>query len=55
MNSQFGQEYAASVAQDYVLADIGGRTVNQALTDGVAVKNIWRAVCDAFNVPDSLR
>lgn len=55
MNSQFGQEYAASVAQDYVLAEIGGRTVNQALADGVTVKSIWRAVCDAFDVPDSLR
>jgi hypothetical protein len=55
MNSQFGQEYAASVAQDYVLAAIGGRTVNQALADGVPVKSIWRAVCDAFDVPDSLR
>lgn len=55
MNSQFGEQYAASVAQDYVLADIGGRTVNQALADGVPAKDIWRAVCDAFNVPDSLR
>ena len=55
MNSQFGNEYAASVAQDYVLADIGGRTVNQALADGIPVKNIWQAVCDAFDVPDSLR
>jgi hypothetical protein len=55
MNSQFGDEYAASVAQDYVLADIGGRTVNQALADGIPVKNIWQAVCDAFDVPDSLR
>lgn len=55
MNSQFGEQYAASVAQDYVLADIGGRTVDQALADGVPAKDIWRAVCDAFNVPDSLR
>jgi hypothetical protein len=55
MNSQFGTEYAASVAQDYVLADIGGRTVNQALAEGVPVKSIWQAVADAFDVPDSLR
>lgn len=55
MNGQFGDVYAASVAQDYVLADIGGRTVNQALADGIPVKNIWLAVCDAFDVPDSLR
>jgi hypothetical protein len=55
MNSQFGEDYAASVAQDYVLADIGGRTVSQALADGEDVKLIWKAVCDAFDVPDRLR
>ena len=55
MNSQFGTEYAASVAQDYVLADVGGRTVNQALADSIPVKDIWQAVCAAFDVPDSLR
>ncbi len=55
MNGQFGEDYAASVAQDYVLADVGGRTVRQALADGVDIKAIWRAVCDAFDVPDNLR
>lgn len=55
MNSQFGEDYAASVAQDYVLADLGGRTVSQALADGQDVKVIWKAVCEAFDVPDSLR
>jgi Protein of unknown function (DUF3046) len=55
MNSQFGEDYAASVAKDYVLADIGGRTVNQALAAGEDVKVIWKAVCEAFDVPDSLR
>jgi hypothetical protein len=55
MNSQFGEQYAASVAQDYVLAGAGGRTVNQALADGIPVKSIWLAVCDAFDVPASHR
>jgi hypothetical protein len=55
MNLQFGEAYAASVARDYVLAGIGGRTVNQALADGEDVKTIWQAVCDAFDVPDNLR
>jgi Protein of unknown function (DUF3046) len=55
MNQQFGEDYAASVAQDYVLSGVGGRTVNQALADGEDVKVIWRAVCDAFDVPNSLR
>jgi hypothetical protein len=55
MNSQFGEDYAASVAKDYVLADIGSRTVNQALADGIDAKLIWKAVCEAFSVPDTLR
>ena len=55
MNAQFGEAYAYSVAQDYVLAGLGGRTINRALADGEDVKRVWRAVCDSFNVPDSLR
>jgi Protein of unknown function (DUF3046) len=55
MRKQFGDAYADSVAKDYVLAGLGGRTVNQALADGEDVKKIWRAVCDAFHVPERLR
>jgi Protein of unknown function (DUF3046) len=55
MNSQFGEDYAASVAKDYVLADVGGRTVSQALADGEDAKLIWKAVCEAFDVPANLR
>jgi hypothetical protein len=55
MNAQFGEAYAQSVAKDYVLAGLGGRTVERALANGEDVKTVWRAVCEAFNVPDSLR
>lgn len=55
MNGQFGENYAASVAKDYVLERLGGRTVNQALADGVNVKTVWQAVCEAFDVPENLR
>jgi hypothetical protein len=55
MRAQFGEAYAASVAKDYVLAELGGRTVNQALADGEDVKAVWRAVCEAFHVPERLR
>jgi hypothetical protein len=55
MRAQFGESYADSVAKDYVLASLGGRTVNQALAEGIEVKAIWRAVCDAFDVPERLR
>jgi Protein of unknown function (DUF3046) len=55
MREQFGDVYAESLAKDYVLSDLGGRTVNQALADGEDAKVVWRAVSDTFNVPDSLR
>jgi hypothetical protein len=55
MRAQFGDVYAESVAQDYVIAALGSRTVNQALADGVEVKVVWRAVCDAFHLPERVR
>lgn len=55
MRAQFGETYAESVAKDQVLAELGDRTVNQALTDGVDAKTVWRAVCDTFDVPQRLR
>jgi Protein of unknown function (DUF3046) len=55
MREQFGESYAGSVARDFVLAGLGGRTVEQALAEGVEPKIVWRAVCDAFDVPERLR
>ncbi len=55
MDEQFGAVYAQSVAKDYVLAGLGGRTIMRALADGEDVKEIWRGVCAAFNVPERLR
>ena len=52
---QFGDAYAASVAKDYVLSGLGGRTVDQALADGTEPKTIWRAVCEAFEIPEESR
>lgn len=55
MRAQFGDVYAESVAKDYVFDELGGRTVERALADGEDAKVIWRAVCDTFNVPETLR
>jgi hypothetical protein len=55
MRAQFGEAYADSVAKDYVLAGLGNRTVNQALAEGEDAKTVWRAVCEAFRVPEKLR
>ena len=55
MRAQFGDVYAQSVARDQVLAALGSRTVEQALADGEEPKRVWRAVCEAFQVPERLR
>jgi hypothetical protein len=51
MQAQFGTGYAESVARDYVLPQLHGRTVEQALEAGVDAKTVWRAVCEEFEVP----
>jgi Protein of unknown function (DUF3046) len=55
MRAQFGDAYAASVAKDYVLSGLGGKTVDQALAEGIEPKTVWRAVCEAFEIPEKSR
>ena len=55
MRAQFGEVYAQSLAKDYVFERLRGRTVERALADGEDVKVIWRAVCQAFDVPENRR
>ncbi len=53
----FGRGYAASVAQDQVLPQLGGRTIQQALASGEETVVVWRAVVAAYpeRVPKTLR
>jgi hypothetical protein len=55
MGAFFGPAYADSVARDQVIAELDGRTVYQAIEQGVDTKDIWRAVCKRFEVPPSRR
>ena len=54
METHFGEVYAHSVAADYRLPELGA-TVNEALANGTEAKDVWRAVCSAFDVPAPLR
>jgi hypothetical protein len=55
MNEHFGENYADSVAKDYILAELGGRTIERALAEGESAKTVWAAVCATFDVPQRLR
>jgi hypothetical protein len=53
----FGTGYAHSLATDHVLAQLDGRTIDQALAAGEQTSAVWKAVCAAFpdRVPRQLR
>ena len=55
MNDEFGEAYATSVARDHVLGRLGNRTALQALDQGVPPRDIWLAVCEDMDVPESRR
>jgi hypothetical protein len=55
MADEFGQIRADSLARDHVFSALGNQTVDQALEAGVPAKEIWRAVCEVFEVPPERR
>jgi hypothetical protein len=55
MADHFGSAYADSFARDHVMAELGGRTVHEALAAGFETKDVWRAVCAAMEIPADKR
>ncbi|EOR72101.1 DUF3046 domain-containing protein [Thermobifida fusca] len=51
MEEHFGAAYAESLSRDYVFEELGSRTIRQALDDGFDAKEVWHAVCQAFDLP----
>ena len=46
-----GKAYAGAWAEQVVLADLGGRTVREALDAGVPPKQVWAAVWRHLELP----
>ena len=55
MSQEFGEIRADMLARDHVFSSLGNRTVDQALEAGLPAKEIWRAVCEVFEVPPERR
>ncbi len=51
LNRHLGSTYARTWAEQYVLADLGSRTVVEALAAGVRCVTILRAVWAALELP----
>jgi hypothetical protein len=55
MVEEFGEIRADTLRQDLVLSALDERTVNQALEAGMDPKQVWRVLCEAFEVPSERR
>jgi hypothetical protein len=55
MESALGPAYSGSWARQFVLADLGERTVVEALDAGEPPKAVWAAVWRALQLPASER
>ena len=51
MERHLGPAYARSWAKDQVLSQLGGRSPQQALDEGMDAKTVWRAVAAALELP----
>jgi hypothetical protein len=51
MEDALGPAYARSWAERHVLAELGGRTVDEALAAGISPKEVWRAVWAVLELP----
>ncbi len=55
MVEEFGEIRADTLGQDLVLSELGERTANQALEAGMTPKQVWRVLCESFDVPAERR
>jgi hypothetical protein len=54
MGEAFGP-HAESIAELHVFSQLDNRTPHQALAAGESAKDVWRAVCEAMEVPAAKR
>ncbi|WP_221323897.1 DUF3046 domain-containing protein [Actinoplanes sp. L3-i22] len=50
LEQAFGAPYARSFAADHAFGELGGRTIDESIAQGIDTATIWRAV--VTNYPD---
>ena len=51
----FGPQVGRTLVADLSLDGVGDRTAAQALAEGEDPRAVWRALCDAMDVPEAQR
>jgi hypothetical protein len=55
MEDALGPAYHRAWARQFVMAELGGRTAQEALDAGIAPKQVWDAVWRSLDLPASQR
>jgi hypothetical protein len=55
VDGEFGRAHGRTLTHDHVLVRLRNRTAEQALADGEPTREVWFALCDALDVPESRR
>ncbi len=55
LEAELGADYVRSWASSQAMAELDGRTVQEALADGVEIKAIWRACWSFLELPAQKR
>ena len=55
MDDEFGAGYSRFLSNTLVLAGVGGRNADQALSAGIPPRQVWLAVCEVQDVPQERR
>jgi len=55
MDAALGRAYARAWADQFVIAELDGRTVEESLAAGESPKAVWAAVWRVLHLPDSDR
>lgn len=51
VDEEFGPLQGRALVRDLVVDELGHITGQQALADGVAPRDVWRALCTVMDVP----
>jgi hypothetical protein len=51
VDEEFGEALGRVLVHELVLDEVGGRTAERALADGVPAGEVWLALCRANQVP----
>jgi hypothetical protein len=51
VRDEFGEVQGRALMRDLVLGSLDGLTAEAALDQGIAAKRVWRALCEAMDVP----